>query len=100
MVPSDALLSGSSVFEGENNKLPGQVFVKPGEIYAVYLPLAEQTGTLDMSGASGAFSMQWFNPRSGEFVGEAREIAGGGPVELGPVPSEPSEDWVAIIKRP
>lgn len=99
MVPSDGLLRGTSIFEGVNNKLPGQVFVKPGEIYAVYLPLAEQTGTLDLSGASGTFSMQWFNPRTGEFVEAAREIAGGGPLELGPVPSDPGEDWVALIKR-
>jgi CubicO group peptidase (beta-lactamase class C family) len=100
MQPSDALLSGSSVFEGTNNKLPGQVFVKSGEIYAVYLPLAEQSGTLDLSGAEGAFAMQWFNPRTGEYVGEAREISGGVPVELGAVPDEPGEDWVALIKRP
>jgi uncharacterized iron-regulated membrane protein len=73
--------------------------VKPGEIYAVYLPLAEQTGTLDMSGAAGAFSMQWFNPRTGEFVGEAREIAGVGAVALGPVPSDPGEDWVVLIRK-
>jgi hypothetical protein len=100
MLPSDGLLSGSSVFDGTNNKLPGQVFAKPGEIYAVYLPLAEQSGTLDLSGAEGAFAMQWFNPRTGEYVGEAREISGGVPVELGAVPDEPGEDWVALIKRP
>ena len=99
MAPSDALLSGSSVFQGQNNALPGQVFAKPGEIYAVYLPLAEQTGTLDLSGAAGAFSMQWFNPRTGEFAGEAREIVGGGAVELGAAPGEPGEDWVALIQR-
>ena len=71
MEPKDELLKGSSVFEGENNALPGQVFAKRGEVYAVYLPRAEETGTLDLSDAEGVFKKRWFDPRSGAYVGEA-----------------------------
>ncbi|MBX3180500.1 MAG: DUF5060 domain-containing protein [Candidatus Hydrogenedentes bacterium] len=99
MRPSDALLTGSAVFEGENNKLPGQVFAKPGEIYAVYLPVATQTGALDLTAAPGAFTLQWFNPRTGEYTGDPRKITGGAPADLGPPPGEPEEDWVALLKR-
>lgn len=99
MEPADQLLSGSSVFDGKNNKLPGQVFAKAGEIYAVYLPLAEQTGTLDLSGVSGEFKKRWLNPRTGEYVGEPGNVTAGGVVALGPAPTDAELDWVVLLRR-
>ena len=78
---------------------PGQVFVKTGDIYAVYLPLAQKTGTLDLSGVEGVFERRWFNPRTGEYTGETVMVTGGSAVELGPAPEPDGEDWVVLLKR-
>jgi len=99
MRPMDDLITGESQYSGEVNLCEGQVFAKAGEIYAVYLPVAEKTGTLDLSRASGTFVQRWFNPRTGEFEKSSREIKGGKPVELGSPPGKASEDWVVLIAR-
>lgn len=100
MEPADGLLSGSSEYQGTNNLLPGQVFAKAGEIYAVYLPLAEATGMLDLRGVDGDFVKRWFNPRKGAFSGDPETITGGDAVSLGRVPQDPESDWVVLLTRP
>ena len=57
------------------------VFAKPGEVYAIYLPGTESTGSLDLSGVSGQFEKRWFDPRTGEFVGTAETVSGDVEVE-------------------
>jgi hypothetical protein len=81
MVPNDSLLTGESSAYGG-----GEVFAKHGAAYAIYLPDASTTGQLDLSGTSGEFTMRWFDPRTGAFVGAPRTISGGQVVELGPAP--------------
>jgi len=94
MEPRDGLLSGeSSDYDG------GQVFVKPGELYAVYLPNATSTGSLDLSGVSGEFQKRWFNPRTGTFEGVTQAVSGGGSIDLDAPPNSPSEDWVALLEN-
>ena len=97
MVPADEWLHGASTYQGEYNLVTGQVFAKPGQCYAVYLPSAEQTGTLDLSGAPGELRQRWYNPRTGNFAGTEKPLVGGGPVPLGPPPETPNEDWVVLI---
>ncbi len=46
----------------------------------------------------GSADLRWFNPRSGEFVGEAKRIAGDARQELGPPPSDPETDWVVLVR--
>ncbi len=99
MKPMDELLSGAPEYRGKNLTIQGQVFAKPGEVYAVYMPTAKSTATLDLSADKGAFVMRWYNPRTGEFVGETRKVEGGKSVELGPAPSEASEDWAVLVTR-
>lgn len=82
-----------------SNVCEGQVFAREGEIYAVYLPVAEETGILDLSKASGTFAQRWYNPRTGEFEKSSREIESGKSVELGAPPREASEDWAVLITR-
>ncbi|MCC6698305.1 MAG: DUF5060 domain-containing protein [Candidatus Hydrogenedentes bacterium] len=100
MEPNDALLTGASEFQGEHNLVKAQVFAKEGECYAIYLPVATETGTFDLSGAQGEFVQRWYNPRAGEFAGTETRVSGGGPVELGAPPSDPAEDWVVVLVRP
>jgi hypothetical protein len=99
MVPSHTLLSGESTYDKSKPKISGVVLAKPGEIYAIQLPNASRTGTLDLSGASGSFTKRWYNPRTGNFEGAATTIAGGRHVDLGAPPSTSSEDWVVLIEK-
>ena len=92
---NDSLLSGENLDRG-----PGQVFYKTNEVYAIYLPKASATGTLNMSGTSGTFDKRWFNPRTGNFEGATTQVTGGGNVALGTPPSATTEDWVCLIKKP
>jgi hypothetical protein len=100
MEPMDQLLTGAATYQGKNNLVTGQVFAKPGEVYAVYLPDATTTGTLDLSVARGKFVQRWYSPRTGEFVGQATKVEGGKAVSLGPPPTEVSEDWATLIAKP
>jgi hypothetical protein len=94
MEPQDGLLSGESTGYGG-----GQVFAKPGQLYAVYLPNATSTGSLDLSGVSGGFQKRWYNPRTGSFEGTTQTVSGGGKRSLGAPPNSLSSDWVVLIKR-
>lgn len=73
---------------------------KPGELYLVYLARSSTTD-LDLSGASGTFSVKWFNPRTGGPLqtGSVASVEGGRLVELGHPPVEPDEDWVVLVHR-
>jgi len=99
MEPMDHLLTGEAEYQGKNNHVTGQVFAKPGEHYAVYLPVGERTGTLDLSGTRGSFVQRWYNPRTGEFSPTTRTIEGGRPVALGSPPGQPAEDWAVLVSR-
>jgi len=99
MEPRDDLLTGESEFTGENNVIQGQVFVKEGELYAIYLPTASETGELDLTDAPGSFKLQWFNPRSGGFAGDEAIVQGGVSLPLGTPPDNPDEDWVVLLAK-
>jgi hypothetical protein len=94
MEPSDNLLSGeSSSYSG------GQVFSKNGETYAIYLPSATPSGSLNLSGITGDFQKRWYNPRTGLFEGGETVVAGGSIISLGTPPCDPSEDWVVLLEK-
>jgi len=82
MQPADELVTGEADSFGG-----AEVFAAPGEVYAVYLPNASGNASLDLRDASGSFSMQWFNPRNGQFAGGIASITGGDQVALGEPPS-------------
>ena len=93
MEPLDRLLSGLP------EDVPGQVFARPGEVYAVYLPRHQQGAALDLHGAAGTFVQRWYNPRSGRFEGGARSVTGDALVPLGEPPADPGEDWAILLRR-
>jgi len=99
MVPSHNLLTGESTYDKSDPRISGVVLTKPGEVYAIQLPNAGSTGTLNLSGASGSFTKRWYNPRTGSFEGSTTTITGGGNVSLGSPPSSSSEDWVVLIEK-
>ena len=94
MEPDDMALNGAT------RELGGpQVFAKHGEIYAIYLPVAEPSGSLTMWRIPGTFEQRWYNPRTGEFQGDIRQFQAEGTVPLGTPPADPREDWVVLIKK-
>ena len=73
---------------------------EPGAIYVIYLP-AGGTASLDLSQASGPFTVRWFDPRRGGApkTGGVTRVTGGSTVALGAPPDSPTEDWVALVRR-
>jgi hypothetical protein len=93
MAPDKSLVTGeSSTFGG------APVFAKPGEVYAIYYPEASSTGSLDMSGFPGPFEVRWYNPRTGQFEGAVSALAGGSVEAMPAPPSDPGEDWAALVR--
>lgn len=76
------------------------VFAREDSIYLVYLKEGG-TAKLDLSAASGAFRVQWFNPRLGGTLqqGTVLKVTAGSDVSLGLPPASPQEDWAALIRR-
>lgn len=72
---------------------------KPGRCYVVYLPTGG-TANLDLTQATGAFRVGWFNPRTGQGLrtGSVRTVRGGATANLGNPPAEPGEDWVVVVR--
>lgn len=104
MQPMDELVSGESALtvgegDGVTSELGAQIFGKAGEVYAVYYPVAEVTGSIDLTDLSGEATLRWYNPRTGNFAGEPKQISGGKNVPVGPSPSAPEEDWVILIQK-
>jgi hypothetical protein len=95
MNPADELLGGEAVDVEYGG---GEVFAKEGVVYAIYLPRASATGSLFVGDSDGDYNVYWYNPRSGEFVGEGVIItAADGMLVLGEAPSDPDEDWVVLV---
>lgn len=103
MEPADHLVRDAgtvSVGEGSGRRseLGAQVLAKQGEVYAVYLPRANPSGTIDLSESSGAFRKRWYNPRTGGFEGPDVVVSGGGRLPLGAPPRDEDSDWVVLLK--
>lgn len=94
MEPTDELLEGEATYGNDD----GQVFARPGEVYAIYLPKANPSGTLDLTDAPGNYSLRWYDPRTGRFVQGSRTVHGGRNMPIGPPPGEKDEDWVVLLQ--
>lgn len=94
MSSSDALIGNAT---DDNSKF---CFTKSGEVYLVYLPHGGTTG-LDLSAATGTFTVKWFNPRTGGALttGSVHVVEGGKIAALGHPPADAGEDWLAVIRR-
>ena len=75
-------------------------FAKANDVYLVYLPTGGTT-SLDLSGASGEFGVDWFDPRNGGVLrkGSVASVRGGAPAALGRPPDNVDEDWLAVVRR-
>jgi len=73
---------------------------KEGETYALYFPFGG-TANLDLTGASGTFTVQWYNPRTGGELQSSKTttLTAGGVVAIGEAPEDPQSDWAVLIKQ-
>ena len=94
MSNADALVGNTA---GDNSKW---CLAKAGEIYVIYLPEGG-AATLDLSQASGRFTIRWFDPRRGGPLksGRVASVAAGATVNLGEPPDSPTQDWAVVVRR-
>jgi hypothetical protein len=73
---------------------------KAGTLYLVYLPTGG-AANLDLSGISGEFSVDWFDPRNGGPLrkGSVSSVRGGAAASLGTAPGNPADDWLVVVQR-
>ncbi len=73
---------------------------QPNNVYVVYLPNGDTT-QLDLTNATGRFFVKWYNPRTGGPLqnGSIKTIKAGKLVSLGNPPSEPSADWIILLRK-
>ncbi len=86
MQPADALVSA------------GWALAKEDSIYAVYLPAGTGAASLNLSASTGTFEVLWYDPRNGGPLQPGSQGSGGGWLAMGTPPSEPGEDWVALVR--
>ena len=75
------------------------VLAKEDAVYAAYLPNSRDA-RIDLTNASGDFSVQWFDPLNGGELqaGSIKKITAGGVVDLGSPLKMTSQDWVVLVK--
>jgi len=78
-----------------HSDLDAQVFAKAGDTYAVFVPNASTSGNLQVQ--PGTYTVQWFNPRSGEFEGPTVTTSDS-PIVFGAAPNTPGQDWVMLVR--
>jgi hypothetical protein len=85
--------------DGLTTSTSDYVLAKTGSVYVIYLPSGGTTD-LNLSGVSGTFSVQWFDPRNGGSLqnGTVTSITGGASRNIGNPPSSTTSDWVALVK--
>lgn len=94
MEPADWRVSGDSdAFGG------AEVFALPGQVYAIYLPQARGTESLNTGRFEGRFGQRWFDPRSGQMLQGDQNLQAGDSLSLGAPPYDSGNDWVILINR-
>jgi hypothetical protein len=75
-------------------------FATNGQVYVGYMS-ASGTGSLNLSGVSGDFTVRWFDPFNGGGLqtGSVMQVTGGGTRSLGDAPATITKDRVVLVKR-
>jgi hypothetical protein len=99
-IPFWEMTNANPLVGNEKNDNTRYCFAKANEVYLVYLP-SGNTATLDLSKATGQFSVEWFDPRNGGALkkGSVTSVKAGAPASLGMPPDNPDEDWLAVVRR-
>jgi hypothetical protein len=99
-IPFWEMTNANALVGNTKNDNSRYCFAKTGELYLVYLPKGG-SADLDLSNASGKFTLHWFNPRAGGGLqdGSLKSLAGGSTVSLGNPPTDVHQDWLVIVQK-
>ncbi|PHN02124.1 DUF5060 domain-containing protein [Flavilitoribacter nigricans] len=75
------------------------VFYLPGEVYVFYLKEGGALEGIDMRAQGGDYEVSWYNPRTGQFVGEPIIRTGYSRIDLPEPPEAVDQDWVVLMKK-
>lgn len=92
--------------DGRPNRLPTATDLTPphaasigNSTWVVYAPRGNEDREILLSGdRAGSNTARWFDPRRGEFAGQAIVLKEG-PWTLPPRPAPADEDWVLVVQR-
>jgi len=92
--PVDAhVISGPMAFGG------AEVMKQPGVAMAIFLPDVTNALQVDLVNMPGEYRVRWFDPRTGDEVGQGPNVTGPGVVDLQVVPANRSVDWIVLLER-
>lgn len=94
-IPVERMTSADELVGNPQHNNSRYCFAEPGQLYLVYLPKGG-AAELDLTAATGGFTLGWFNPREGGAVRPAGKVTGGGRLSLA-APS--TDDWLAVLRR-
>lgn len=99
-VPFWDMQNADALVGNESHSNSRYCLAKQNDTYAVYLPEGGST-QLDLSAASGEFTVKWYNPRSGGELqaGSVERVSGGAKVNLGQPPTDSTQDWAVLLRR-
>lgn len=95
---SATVISGRGSYGGTDYVTAGRA--DDGSLIVAYVPSARSV-SLDMSKMSGAATVQWFDPASGESAGTSQTVANSGSQSFA-TPGNNSEgdsDWVLVVRK-
>ena len=93
MVPNNSLVKGPR---------RSRVLAEPGVVYVIQFPDGVEGGKkLDLTGYRDAsFSLQWFDPRSGQRYGGGTFPRNCGWCDFpNPPDSSPKSDWILVVRK-
>ena len=99
-IPFWEMRNADALIGNANNNNSKFCLAKSGKLYLVFLPNGGTT-ELELAGAEGSYSVNWFNPRTGGALqsGSVKSVKGGREVNLGFPPADATEDWLAVIRK-
>jgi len=98
-IPFWEMKNSNALIGNTENNNSGYCLAKAGKVYLVYL---RKTGdvNIDLTGVSGTFKVQWFDPRNGGSLvdGTVGHLKGGTKVSFGKPPADLDKDWLAVMR--
>ena len=74
------------------------VLGKEDEVYVIYQKMGQKTGT-SLRNVNGSYTASWYNPRTGEFIGDEQSIRASDGLQVGTPPEDPEKDWVILLRK-
>ena len=96
-IPFASMTSADAIIGNAKNDNSKYCLARADEVYLVFLPNGGET-SIDLTGATGQFSLKWFNPRAGgkPTTNGVAALNGG---SQGTLTAPSTDDWLAVIAK-